>query len=267
MKKTSILASAALFAGALLAQPPGRGHGGFGPGFRPDGVMAEGPGSGTPVTGAPYSAVRTTQFQQTLAGGNQISRQEQSKVLRDSAGRVRTERTFTPQGATTPQTFITIFDPVASTSYVLDPTKSTAVKISLPPARTGQTTAGGHGHGPAGSNAQVTTDSLGTQSINGVPATGTRTTQTIAAGAIGNAQPIQIVREVWISNDLKVPVMIKTTDPQHGTNVMQLTNIVQSEPDAALFQVPSNFTVTVRAQGGFNRGVSGADRPMRRPQQ
>lgn len=268
MKKAVILVSVVLCAGVLVAQPPPRGRGGYGPGFRPEfGTMSAWPASRTPVTGAPYSAVQTTQFQQTLAGGNQISKQEQSKVSRDKDGRVRTERTFTPAGSTTAQTTITIFDPVGGNFNVLDAVKLTAVKSALPPAPSGQTGQGGHGRGPGAGTAQAQTENLGTQNVNGVQATGTRTTQTIAAGAIGNSQPIQIVREVWVSVDLKVPVMIKATDPRFGNSVMQLTNIVQTEPDAALFQVPSNYTVTTRAERGFGRGVAGGERPMRRSPQ
>ena len=69
-----------LAAGSLLAQTgpgPQRGMGrAMGRGFG----MAAGQ-SRTPVTGQPYSAVRTEQIQQTLAGGNQIQRQEQENVL------------------------------------------------------------------------------------------------------------------------------------------------------------------------------------------
>ena len=54
------------------------------------------PTSLTPVTGAPYSGIRTVQIQQALPGGNQIARNAQSKVYRDSQGRTRTERTITP---------------------------------------------------------------------------------------------------------------------------------------------------------------------------
>lgn len=260
MRKTVVSASVVFCAGVLIAQPPppgGRGWGG--PGFRPEfGMMSAGPASRTPVTGAPYSAAQTTQFQQTLAGGNQISRQEQSKVYRDSSGRVRTERTFTPAGSTTGHTVVSIFDPVAGYSQMLDPVKMTAVRTALPPAPTGQRRQDNRGRGPRGGAAQMQTESLGTQSVNGVSATGTRTTTTIPAGGIGNLQAIQIVREVWVSADLKVPVMIKTTDPRFGTSVMQLSNIIQAEPDASLFQVPSNYAVTTRPAGGFGHGMRSA---------
>ena len=89
----------------------------------------------------------------------------------------------------------------------------------------------------------VVTENLGTQTINGVSATGTRMTHTIPAGAEGNSLPIQIVHETWVSDDLKVPVMVKHTDPRSGTTTTQLTNIVRAEPDATLFTVPAGYTV------------------------
>jgi hypothetical protein len=63
---------------------------------------------------------------------------------------------------------------------------------------------------------------------------------------MGNQQPIRIVREAWVSTDLKIPVLIKTTDPRFGTTTMQLTEIVRAEPDASLFQVPAGYKVTSR---------------------
>ena len=256
--KKAIFVSVAVCGAVLVAQPPpgGKLRGGFG--FGPESrLMSAGPASRTPVTGAPYSAVETREFQQSLPGGNQISRQEQVKVYRDSQGRVRTERTVTPQGSTSARTIISIFDPVGGFSYVLNPAKLTAAKVALPPAGSVQMRSG---RGARQGTAQTQTENLGTQTVNGVPATGKRTTETIAAGEIGNTQPIQIVREVWVSTDLKVPVSIKTNDPRFGNTVMQLTNIVESEPDAALFQVPSNYTVAERPEGGFGRGFGGGPR-------
>jgi hypothetical protein len=241
-----------LFAVWLPAQAPplrGGGPGGFGPRFD---MMSVGPGSKTPVLGAPYSAVQTTQMQQTLAGGNLISRQEQSKVYRDSQGRVRMEHTRSGPAASSgqPETVIAIFDPVAGYSYVLNPSSMTAIKMSVPQHNGPPNGPGTHPRGHFGGvGAQVQTDSLGTQTVNGVSATGTRRTETIPAGAIGNQQPIQIVRETWISTDLKVPVMIKSSDPRFGDMVMQLTNIAQSEPDASLFQIPNGYTIKDKPAG------------------
>jgi hypothetical protein len=202
-------------------------------------MMSMGPGSRTPVTGAPYSAIQTTESQQVLADGNQIARQDQAKVYRDSQGRVRTERAGS--GAQAPAV-TAIFDPVAGFSYVLHPATMTAVKtpVHVP----GSMQNGAAPHSKWNEAASLQTEDLGTQVINGFPATGTRTTRTVAAGAIGNQQAMQIVREAWVSIDLKVPLLIKSSDPRFGSTVMQLTNIVRAEPDAALFQVPANYTVT-----------------------
>jgi hypothetical protein len=261
MKIAAKLSFLVVFAAWLPAQAPprGGGHGGFGPRFD---MMSVGPGSKAPVLGAPYSAVQTTQMQQTLAGGNLISRQEQSKVYRDSQGRVRTERTRTgPAGSSgQTETIIAIFDPAAGFSYILNPAKMTAIKMPVPQHNEPLKGPGPHPGGHfGGAGAQVQTDSLGTQTVNGVSATGTRRTETIPAGAIGNQQPIQIVRETWISTDLKVPVMIKSSDPRFGDMVMQLTNIAQAEPDATLFQIPTGYTIKDRPAsprvGGMRHGA------------
>jgi hypothetical protein len=92
--------------------------------------------------------------------------------------------------------------------------------------------------------ANTTTEDLGSQTMQGVTVTGTRTTRTIPKGQIGNDAPISIVTEVWTSPELKTVVYSKRTDPRMGEQTFQLTNISRSEPDPSLFTVPSGFTVT-----------------------
>jgi hypothetical protein len=246
------------FAAILAAQgpPPGRGFGG---GFagRGTGILGAGPGSRTPVTGAPYSATETLQRQQTLANGNQIATKEQSNVYRDSQGRIRTEETITPAASSgkAPYTMVTIFDPIGGYRYVLNSSNMTAYQSPLPPPRAASTDTTTRPAPPARPN-EITT-SLGTQTINGVAATGTQLTETIPAGAIGNAQAIQVVRISWISTDLKVPVQIRTTDPRYGNTDMELTNIVEAEPNSSLFVVPAGYTTQ---QGGGRGGPRGSAR-------
>jgi hypothetical protein len=88
-----------------------------------------------------------------------------------------------------------------------------------------------------------TREDLGTQMIEGVMATGTRTTTVIEAGAIGNAQPIRIVSEQWFSPELKVLVMTKHSDPRTGETTYRLTNVTQTEPVHLLFEVPADYTL------------------------
>ena len=98
---------------------------------------------------------------------------------------------------------------------------------------------------------KVTTESLGTRSIEGVMAEGTRTTSTIPAGAIGNVMPIEVVSERWYSRELQLAVLISRKDPRSGDSVYRLLNIVRTEPPADLFMVPSNYEVRGGQLGGI----------------
>lgn len=86
-------------------------------------------------------------------------------------------------------------------------------------------------------------ESLGKRNIEGVEAEGTRITHTIAAGEIGNEQPINIVAESWYSPELQTVVLSRNSDPRVGENVYRLTNINRSEPARTLFEVPADYTV------------------------
>jgi hypothetical protein len=90
---------------------------------------------------------------------------------------------------------------------------------------------------------EAKSESLGQQTIEGILATGTRTTRTIAAGAIGNEQPIEVTSETWYSPDLQMVVMSKHNDPQIGETTYKLTNIQRSAPPQSLFEVPANYTI------------------------
>jgi hypothetical protein len=90
---------------------------------------------------------------------------------------------------------------------------------------------------------ESTKEDLGQQSIEGVAANGTRTTTMIAAGTIGNEQPITIVSEQWFSPDLEMLVLTRHSDPRVGETTYRLTNITRNEPDRSLFQAPPDYTI------------------------
>jgi hypothetical protein len=283
MNKTiGMLCFVLLPASALLAQGP-RGGG-------PGGPMGRGPGmmGGAPavVTGAPYSALEVVQSQETLSDGNVIQRKRQTNVYRDSQGRVRTEETITPDASTgkQPYTVTTILDYVGGHRYVLNSSTMTAMESPLrvphnPPGQRGggagaSSSAAGapngaspmavrRGGGPGGPPDQnrpnLVRTTLPTQAVNGVLAAGEQHVETIPVGAIGNARTIQTTRTMWVSNDLKVPVQIKSTDPRFGTTDMELTNIIPAEPNATLFVVPAGYTVKQGGPGQFGgaRGPGG----------
>lgn len=272
------LALAAILAGTVTLQaqqagPPGPPPGGPGPRalYR---QMGPGPLGGEDVigfvgveaglgrkvvTGAPFSATFSQQTTQAFADGNHIQRTTAGTVARDSNGRTHRDLTLAAIGqwaaaGQTPPHLVLITDPVANADYVLEPERKIARKMPTM-ARGGQKGPGGPPAFAQERQKESTTVSLGTQMVNGVSAQGTRTTRTIPAGAIGNERPIVITVERWYSPDLQTNVLIKRSDPRTGENVFQLTNIVRSEPDASLFQVPADYTM--KTGGNFTRRKGG----------
>ena len=266
-----VTALALLMSGAAFAQP-GRHGMGMAPGS-PGGpgdfafVRGEFGMAGKVVTGAPYSAQAVTQFAQTLADGNHIQKTTTASMARDSQGRTRTERSLPAIGAlagsgsTSKAVFIN--DPVAGTGYMLDATHKTARQMPAnrhrqPPAQSASDQGAAAGSSRPGrasmrerSNANVTTDDLGTQVMDGLSVQGKRRTRTIPAAQAGSAKDIQVVTETWYSADLQMVVMSKTSDPRFGDSVYQVTNISRAEPDPSLFTVPSDYQVQQgRPSGG-----------------
>ncbi|OLD56105.1 MAG: hypothetical protein AUI64_02620 [Acidobacteria bacterium 13_1_40CM_2_64_6] len=74
-------------------------------------------------------------------------------------------------------------------------------------------------------------------------ANGTRRTETIPAGRIGNDRPIVITDERWESPDLKILISSQHHDPRTGDVEYRLTNISRAEPAAHLFTVPADYDV------------------------
>jgi len=226
-------------------------------------VMINGP----TVKGAPYSAQAVNEMVQVLADGNRITNTSSSMLYRDSQGRERREET-SASGAVRS---IFISDPVEGVSYTLMPTSKEAHKSGKQAVGFSYSTGGGgrsggpvttetrtfvmnsSGSGPEtffftnqeinSSKAKPVVEQLGTQTMEGVAAEGTRTTVTIPAGQIGNELPIVTVTERWYSPELQVTVMNKRSDPRTGTTTYKLTNINRSEPSPTLFQVPDDYTV------------------------
>lgn len=235
-------------------------------------VSSIGPGApGGAVTGAPYSAEQVTEHVQTLADGTHITQPAQTtKLYRDSVGRRRTERSFpAPPGAVSKgsdaPSFIEIFDPVAGARYTLEPQNHTAHRMSMPslpppppqPPTRNSAPASRMIHLqptqlPAQSaftsqdqtlRPQFSRESLGTQTIEGVVAEGSRTTVTYPIGAVGNDRPLTTTTETWTSPELKMVVLSKNSDPRSGESTTRFTNISRSEPDPSLFLIPADYEI------------------------
>jgi hypothetical protein len=95
-----------------------------------------------------------------------------------------------------------------------------------------------------GPHMEVTKEPLGSQSIEGVLAVGTRETRRIIpAGARDNDRPFTLVMEVWYSPEIRAAVLEKAPSPFGGELTRRLTNVDRAEPDISLFQPPADYKI------------------------
>jgi len=199
----------------------------------------------------PYTAEFKTTNVQTLADGTTITHESTEVRAVDSQGRTMTSTTTPASTDHAPVIYTSVFDPVARTlTHWTSPGKRATVRP------TGE----GHGCSPIATEADSSisrplprapherprVEQLGTASVQGVEARGVRTTTTIPAGAVGNDEPLVRTSETWsaLTVGLKGLVVREIVDdPRSGKWTKELTNIDQSEPDAAVFQPPAGYEI------------------------
>jgi hypothetical protein len=202
------------------------------------------------LTGCPFSGVIQNTHSQTLADGTHVQTKSKTVVYRDSLGRIRAESYASTDSV---PSMIQISDPVAGFSYMLLPQKSAIAyrhTFNDPAAEPKTGAQGQHASAQpfASPSAQQprpkpTVERLESQQMEGLSVIGRRTTMTIPAGAEGNDRALTIVSESWISPDMGITLLEKTSDPRSGDSERQMTNLEQAEPDVALFQVPADYTI------------------------
>ncbi len=121
-------------------------------------LALDGGAMGATVKGAPYSGVEITESTQVLADGTKIHNEQQTKVFRDSEGRVRRE---TPEQ-------VTIWDPVSNVSYFLDPKNQAARKAMMRTFVFNSVKTAAGGAGPQTFEMRVR-DGVTTATVNGQP--------------------------------------------------------------------------------------------------
>jgi hypothetical protein len=235
---------------------------------------------GPVVRGAPYSGEGVTTTTQMLADGTRIERTVRARFYRDSEGRTRREQTILGMGALGESQAVSIVDPVAGVMYGLNPatregrrspipaqtimmrrsdtppppppppppgeysSSATAPPPPPPPPAfaPGSPRSAMTARGPAG--VPNMPEPLGTKQVDGMTVVGTKRTEVIPVGRIGNDRPIEITDERWESTELKVLVMSKHHDPRTGDVEYRLMNVLRTEPPRELFQPPADYAIT-----------------------
>jgi hypothetical protein len=197
---------------------------------------------------APYSAQRRFTSVDTLVDGK-INRSESGgREARDSQGRTYStgERHWTYQGVLKSEMLYRIHDPVANTDTSWD-SSSKEVKVVHWPQNVSNDEA-------SSAQCQVCLDAmtsdlrasiekLGTKTIEGVAAEGTRSSYTIPTEQGSNNHPVVVVHETWYCPQLKIVILETNADPRSGTTRNELISIVRGEPDVKKYNPPSDYVV------------------------
>jgi hypothetical protein len=215
--------------------------------------FSNGPG-GKP--GVAYSATLKSTFEQKLSDGNAIHAVIRTHQARDSSGRTKTESIQNCRRGEDGQPIgtlnINVHDPVAKVNMNWqvnsDLPKVTTVVHYEDHARTQST--------PAEISRQIKAtqirqpprseshrEDLGTKTINGVLAVGSRMVRIIPAGEEGNDEPLQVIDEFWRAKDLGMELIVIRDDPRRGRWTNEYEELNFGEPDASVFAAPADYTV------------------------
>lgn len=194
-----------------------------------------------PAANKPFSGRDHTEWTRTLEDGSVIKTELYAILARDSQGRIYREHvSFVPVDShqKSRRWDLVLLDPVSHTrtTCVINRRLCTitdyhaSAKFVPPPVGL-----------QANGTRYLTRQSLGNETIDGLPANGTLETLTISTGTAGNAQPLVTKKEYWYSPDLEINLLTTRTDPRDGTQVIRVVDLSRTEPDPAMFRPPSNF--------------------------
>ncbi len=191
------------------------------------------------VPNLPFSATTMMDNIQTTADGSTVTTKTMTTIARDSMGRTHNENRYNLRASDNGEgriRDITIYDPVKRTRTTLYPASHQATVVSLPLPHTQATT-------PQPTQPNIQRDDLGMSSIGGIAVHGIRRSRTIPEGEEGNDHAITVTDEYWNSDELHMNISVKHNDPRHGTQIVTLTQLSRSEPDPAMFEIPSGYSV------------------------
>lgn len=207
-----------------------------------------------PKPEAPFTLTLQTEMVRTLYDGGTITSVNQRRIARDSKGRIYQERWFlVPKNGKveSQMTTIQISDPNAHTHYncfMLDPKHICEISSFLP-STTAVYKTQGPPPGPLPNDAgTVLHEDLGKQFLSGIETLGTRDSTIFNPGVFGNDRKVTTEREYWFSPRLGINLLSKRSDPRFGTQTFTVTNLILSDPDPKLYELPEGFKVVDRRQ-------------------
>jgi hypothetical protein len=189
----------------------------------------------------PFTLVEKMVDATPKADGTTVTRRTEQREWRDSQGRFRHETSQVTEGKEADRATIT--DPVKNTVTTLYFDRKTAHIIHLPPGALHPYVDLDDRPMAAMPGVQIKIAKLNNKSIAGEVAVGRSVTRTRPPGTIGNATTIVSVSEHWMSPDLKITLATSMDDPREK-QTHEVTELTRGEPDASLFQIPADYSVT-----------------------
>jgi hypothetical protein len=207
----------------------------------------------TPIPNAPFSAVVDVQRTVIRPDGTVFNLKSKHDIARDGRGRIHNERrALVPANSTdTPELeYIHLYDPQTRVSTEINVRQRTfnTRTMNHPPSTVPPTVRYGSPSGTVPQNDFSKEEDLGSQEIEGVQVRGVRETQVVPAEAGENGKQITVTDEYWYSDELRINLVMKHTDPRVGTTTVKVTQIVRAEPDSTLFEIPEGYSRPSAAQ-------------------
>jgi len=193
-----------------------------------------------PVPNLPFTAKVELETVDQIPDGTFITHKTYNIDARDSLGRTRIEarRWMNPDTDVEPQLLrILLYDPSTRTRNVMF-LLFHVVRRWMPAAPFP-----GELNTAAPNKPAVSRENLGADTMEGLPVRGSRVRETYEPGALGSNRALTIVTENWYSDDLKINLLTKRTDPRFGVQTVRVTNLVRAEPEASLFALPADYRV------------------------
>jgi hypothetical protein len=191
----------------------------------------------------PFSARSRTDWTRILEDGSTVKVYLEANLARDTQGRMYRERvSFVPEGSNQKSRLneIMLFDPQAQTRTTCSVSSHhCSITSYIPRTSFVPQPVGAFANGTR----SLARENLGTDVMEDLNVVRTRETLTINAGTMGNERPLVTTREFWYSPEIETNILTIRKDPREGTQVVRLSAISRSEPDAKMFQVPEGYTV------------------------
>jgi hypothetical protein len=207
----------------------------------------------TPIPNAPFSGVVDVERSNVLPDGSIASYRTVREIDRDSRGRIHNEmRALVPtsESETPPVIRIHLYDPQTRISTLLIPQRRIfwTDTVNNPPSTVPPSPRFGSAiQQGLPQNDFTREEDLGVREFGGVVAHGFRETQTIPSEN-GTGKETVLTDEYWYSDELRINLMVKHSDPRQGTVTLTVTHVVRAEPDASAFEIPEGYTHATAGQ-------------------